>query len=226
MLLSIVICVYNKYNFTKSCLNDLFQLPEKDYEIILIDNASFDETEVELSKINRKNFVYIRNKENLFHSKACNIGYALTTGKYVLFFNNDVRIKSNHTNWPESLIKHCDNAIVGPTMGQLDNKLNFVQEANKQLSGNCYLSGWCIASSKENWNKLDIGNGQIWNEKYVFYFNDAELSFRCRDIGLEQLVISVPVVHFGKISANQFSINKLYTDARTIFLEEWNKEIK
>jgi GT2 family glycosyltransferase len=225
-MLSIVICVYNKYNFTKSCLNDLFRLPEKDYEIILIDNASSDETEAELSKINRKNFIYVRNTENLFHSKACNIGYHLTTGKYVLFLNNDIRIKSNHTNWPESLIKHCDKAIVGSTMGQLDNKLNFVQEANKQLSGNCYLSGWCIASSKENWNKLDIGNEQIWNERYPFYFNDTDLAFRCKKIGLEQIVISLPVAHFGQISAKQVNVRKLYNDGRAIFLEDWNKERK
>ena len=69
-------------------------------------------------------------------------------------------------------------------MGQLDDRLNYVREANMYLDGNSYMSGWCIASSKENWNKLDISDGQIWNEKYPMYFNDTDLSFRARKLGI------------------------------------------
>jgi glycosyltransferase involved in cell wall biosynthesis len=48
-VLSIVVVVFNKWNFTKSCLKDLVQLPA-DHEIIVIDNASSDETNVEINK--------------------------------------------------------------------------------------------------------------------------------------------------------------------------------
>lgn len=220
MILSIVIPVFNKYNFTKACLNDLSKLP-KDHEIIVIDNASSDETKSQLE--GSKEIIYVRNEENTFHSKACNQGYNLSKGANVLFFNNDIRVKSDHSTWTKEIIDNCKDAIVGPTMGQLDKELNFVQEANKELTGNSYLSGWCIASSKENWNKLDMSKGEIWNEKFPFYFNDTDLSFRCRKLQIPLKVVAIPVVHFGKVSASQINVHKLYTEGRKTFLNYYKK---
>jgi GT2 family glycosyltransferase len=231
--LSIVIPVFNKWNFTKSCLNDLTKL-SADHEIIIINNASSDETYTELYKFCEDHFkkhpegplVYpVHNSENTFHSKACNQGYKMTNGEYVVFLNNDIRVKSNHENWTQALMDTCDKTggIVGPTMGQLDSKLNFVKEANEQLSGNSYLGGWCIAAKKEAWEKLRIGEtGQIWNEEFPFYFNDTDLSFRARRAGVPLTVVKLPdVVHFGKISAQQINIPKLYQEGRNVFLKKW-----
>jgi GT2 family glycosyltransferase len=224
--LSIIIPVFNKLNFTKSCLNDLFHLPEDTYEIIIVDNASEDETEKYCSEIVRRNFIYLRNERNLFHSKACNIGYTFAKGKNILFINNDIKVKSNHNNWTDELIKNCQDAIVSPTMGLLDNKLNFVKEANNELKGNSYLSGWFLASSKENWEKLNSGNGEIFDERYPFYWNDTNLSFSAREKDILLKVLPVPIVHFGKISASQLNINKLYNEGRQVFLKDWEKLIK
>lgn len=226
--LSIVIPVFNKWNFTKSCINDLMQLPE-DIEIIIIDNASSDETNQNLVELDRSrqmpNLVHIRNEENVFHSKACNQGYALANSDNVLFMNNDIRVRSNHATWIQNVIDSCkDNMIAGPTMGLLDKGLNFVKEANQVLEGNSYVGGWCLAGNKKTFNKLDLGTNQIWNEKYPMYFNDADLSFRARKLGIKLAVISLPdVVHFGKVSAVQLNIGKLYTEGRTVFLKDWNK---
>lgn len=229
--LSIVIPVYNKWNFTKACLTDLCQLPF-DHEVIIIDNASSDETQKEMVELmktlpRRVTLVYIRNEENTWHSKACNQGYRLATGENVLFLNNDIRVKSNHEGWTQAIVDACQSTsgIVGPTMGQLDNNLNFVKEANQQLTGNSYLGGWCIAASKEVWKKLDVdGTGQIWNEKFPFYFNDTDLSFRARKHQVPLTVIPLlEVTHFGKISAAQVNIHKLYNEGRQVFLKNWSK---
>ena len=49
MKISIIIPVWNKEKYTKSCLNDLIKLKPtgriKNYEIIIVDNASTDKTE-------------------------------------------------------------------------------------------------------------------------------------------------------------------------------------
>jgi GT2 family glycosyltransferase len=222
-MISIIICCHNKYNFTRACVNDLLKLNLDNNEIIVIDNASTDETQKELSQI--KQIKYIRNETNIFHSAACNQGYRISTGNYVIFLNNDVRVKQPHS-WTEMLIERCDDGLVGPSMGQLNGKLDFVQEANNTLFGYSYLSGWMIAASKSTWNKLDLGNGMIWNERYPFYFNDTDLSFRAREAGIPMVVIDVPVVHFGKISATQLNIQSLYTDARKVFVEEWKDLIQ
>lgn len=231
--LSIVITCYNKWNFTKSCLNDLAQLPF-DHELIIIDNASSDETETEIKKLKSDlslkfpascKINYIRNEENTFHSKACNQGYRLAKGDVVLFLNNDIRIKNNHQLWTKALIDVCysTNGLVGPTMGQLDNGLNFIREANEQLSGKSYMSGWCIAARKDVWNQLDVnGTGQIWKEEFPMYFNDTDLSFRAKKKNIPLTIVSLPeVVHFGKVSASQINIHKLYSEGRAVFLKHW-----
>ena len=84
-------------------------------------------------------------------------------------------------------------------MGQLDNNLNFVQEANKVLPGKSYLSGWCIAASKDIWNKLEIRRDplalydrtpypQIFSEEFgiailrtrIYHFEPNNSEYQCK----------------------------------------------
>jgi len=170
------------------------------------------------------NLVYVKNSHNYGFAKACNIGYSVSTGRNVLFLNNDIRVKSNYTNWTQQIIMNCDDALVGPTMGQLDNNLNFVQEANKILGGKSYMSGWCLGSSKQNWKKLDIsGNDEIFSEEFFCYFEDTDLSFRAKQLNIPFKVIDLPVIHFGKMTSRQLNTHKLYSDARKIFIDKWKK---
>lgn len=220
MKLSIIIPVFNKINFTLSALNGLFKSNiTTQCEFILVDNGSTDNTQKELSQIKQDNFVYIRNKENLFHSKACNIGYQYSTGDNILFINNDIKVKAN--DWAEIILQNCSNAIVGPTMGQLDDNSNFIKEANTQLTGNVYISGWCIASSRDIWSRRDIdGKGQIWDESF-FYFNDGDLSWWAKRANIPLKVITLPIIHFGKISSSQLNIQQLYLEGKKNFIKKW-----
>ena len=181
--------------------------------------------------------VYYRNSKNEGFGRASNIGYALSTAPNVLFLNNDVRVKNNKETWVEELIKWCPYGLVGPTMGQLDKDFNFVKEANQYLTGNSYMSGWCLASSKEIWNKLEILRAepenadelpvphipQIFDERYFCYFEDTDIGMRCRQMNIEMKVIEVPVVHFGKQSSQQLNVHKLYTESKKIFINKWKR---
>jgi len=215
--ISIVIPVFNKFNFTKSALDDLTKL--KDCEIIVVDNASTDETEEELKKYS---IVYIRNQENLGFAKACNIGFAKASSNYVLFLNNDIRVKFDFENWTDTLINSP--YISGPTMGLLDKDFSFVKEENKMLVGNFYLSGWCIGAKKEIWKQLDLSTNEIFSEDFFCYFEDADLSFRAKKKKIPLNIVEVPVVHFGKTSSKQLNVAMLYQKAKAIFVRKWSKK--
>jgi GT2 family glycosyltransferase len=228
-VLSIVVPVYNKFNFTKSCINDLLHLPTN-HEIIIVDNASSDETQKSLD--GNKEILYFRNSENLGFAKACNIGYGLSSAPNVLFLNNDIRVKADKDSWTKPLLKLCPIALAGPTMGQLDSQLNFVQEANRALPGKSYLSGWCLASSKEIFKKLEIPRKeddkteapQIFSEEFgLAYFEDTDMGFRARKLGIASEIVEIPVVHFGKQTSKQLNTRQLYMDARQIFVKKWSK---
>jgi GT2 family glycosyltransferase len=236
-ILSIVIPVWNKSHFTKACVTDLSKLPE-DHEIIIVDNGSTDDTKKLLE--NNSRIVYQCNPENLGFAKACNIGYGLATAPNVLFLNNDIKVRSNHEDWTAPLIKWSSQAIVGPTMGQLDDKLNFVQEANRPLPGKSYMGGWCVAASKEIWEQLRIKCDrdiiftdhfdpiaqapQIFSEEFgLAYFEDTDLSFRARKLGIPFQIVEIPVVHFGKQTSAQLNVHKFYSEARQIFIKKWGR---
>jgi GT2 family glycosyltransferase len=53
------------------------------------------------------------------------------------------------------------------------------------------------------------------------YFNDTDLSFRARKLGIPFKVVPVSASHFGKVSTNPININKLYNDGRKVFLKDW-----
>lgn len=222
-VLSIVIPCFNKFNFTNSCLADLSKLPDT-HQLVVIDNGSTDETQTKLQ--GSTEITYYRNDENLGFSKACNIGHNLSTAPNVMFLNNDIRVKENHSTWTQPIIDKCNDGLVGPTMGLLDDNLNFVKEANAYLNGNSYMSGWCLSSSKEIWNKLIINNYiGPFDERYgKAYFEDTDVSFFARKLGISMHVVDIPVVHFGKQTSKQLNTYELYTKARDIFVQKWGKK--
>lgn len=93
--LSIVIVSYNTKDVLKECLESIYKTAKNlSFEVIVVDNASKDETEKEIAKLEYPGFKFIQNKENLGFSKANNIGVKETSGRYVLFLNPDVVVHS------------------------------------------------------------------------------------------------------------------------------------
>jgi GT2 family glycosyltransferase len=230
MKLSIIIPVYNNWNFTKSCLKDLSKLPN-DHEVIVIDNGSTDATYLELSEYSnvdrQKNLLYIRKNENLGFAKACNKAYKISTGEYVLFLNNDIRVNSNHENWTEDLIKEAeDGSIVGPTGGVLDALFNFISEVDRYIETKYfYISGWCMCAKRETFDKL-IMDGMVgpFEEAFETYFEDTDLSLRAKKMNIKLKIVKVPVTHFGKTTSKKIGIQKLYIPAKAKFIEKWSKK--
>src|SRR5579885_1358649 len=222
-ILSILIPVYNKWNYTKSCLNALAQLPN-DHQIIVFDNGSSDETKEELQKWNlHPNFKYIRSETNGGFAFAINRAYEQSNAPNIMMLNNDIRIKSDYSTWTQKLIDKCENALVGPTMGELDKDFNFVRETNKQLINKySYLSGWCLAGSKTIFNKLKINNyvGPL-SEEFFCYFEYSDLGFRSHQQKIPLNIVEIPVVHFGKVSSKQLNTGQLYLNAQKIFRNKW-----
>ena len=97
---SIIIPTYNNLEYTKKCLEAIRKKTNKElYEIIVVDNASSDDTPLFLKS--QKDIVYILNKKNNNFSGACNQGADIAKGEIFLFLNNDTEV---HENWLEPLI--------------------------------------------------------------------------------------------------------------------------
>ena len=87
---SIIIPVLNKWQYTYHSLSSILENTKgNEYEVIIIDNGSTDETQEMLKRV--KNIVIHRNKEFWF-SRACNLGAEISNGEYLMFLNNDTYV--------------------------------------------------------------------------------------------------------------------------------------
>ena len=90
-------------DYLKKCIHSIFELYKNDnIEIIIIDNASTDESKLYLSKIPKKHWLkIIHNLENKGFAGGNNIGIKKASGDYIVLLNNDTVVTEN---WIEKLI--------------------------------------------------------------------------------------------------------------------------
>lgn len=112
MDLSIIIVNWNSSEYIRKCLSSLFGSTEGvDFEVIVIDNGSFDSCE----RIVRDEFTNVRffqSNENLGFAKANNYGSEKATGEYFLFLNPDTEIIDSAIEGMLSAIKRLPDAGV------------------------------------------------------------------------------------------------------------------
>ena len=203
-LFSIIIPIFNQVEFTRNCIESLFRVNEKAaFEVIIVDNASKDESSNIVKKlaIHNNRLYYIKNEENLGFAKANNIGANAARGKYLLFLNNDTVVTNNWlTEILQTFINHTDAGIVGNKLIYPDDSIQHagVFIANDKYSGlklnpfhigykeedkeefnyesQCEaVTGACLAISKELFFKVNKFDESYWNG-----YEDIDLCFKVR----------------------------------------------
>lgn len=95
--ISIIVPVYNKERYLHSLWEDLFRQSYKDYECILIDDGSTDQSGAACnSMVERDSRFRVYHTTNQGVSHARNIGLDHAKGKYVIFVDADDHIPENY----------------------------------------------------------------------------------------------------------------------------------
>ena len=85
--ISVLIVLYNQAPLTFGCLQALMASGRQDLQVIIVDNASSDQTGALLDSIDGA--VILRNTENLHFLRAVNQGAEKAIGPFLLLLNND-----------------------------------------------------------------------------------------------------------------------------------------
>lgn len=109
---SIIIPTYNSADYILEAIEGVYAQDFKNYEVIVVDNASTDNTEELIKKYKQQgqhtNFNYIRHKENLERCVSRNTGIDESSGRYICFLDSDDYYKSNHLSTIYEFIKSRD----------------------------------------------------------------------------------------------------------------------
>jgi GT2 family glycosyltransferase len=193
-----LIVSYNEKQILKALIDSILKSRYKNFEIIVVDNASTDGTKELLNKKYPKVKV-VENETNLAYS-GINSGIKYCSGKYILFLNNDMVIDKNCIS---ALVKSIESSSsVGMAAPKLVNYYD-----RKLVSGGTWLSRAFYnghikgnnRSSKMIIPYLGVGlirksivdeYGYLFDPDYFIYGEDVDLGLRIRLLGKEILFVN------------------------------------
>jgi GT2 family glycosyltransferase len=101
---SIVIPVHNKAALTRQCLDAILESPPAvEHEILVVDDASSDETPEMLAEYG-EGVQHVRLERNAGFATACNTGAVAALGEYLVFLNNDT---IPEPGWLDALVEYA-----------------------------------------------------------------------------------------------------------------------
>ncbi|AFH50273.1 Glycosyltransferase [Ignavibacterium album JCM 16511] len=246
-LVSIIILCYNKVEYTQKCLKALFQNTKyPNFEVIVLDNASVDDTP-EILLTYGETIKYIRAEKNLGFVGGNNYASQFASGEYIVFLNNDTEPEKG---WLKNLLNtfdyYKDAGAAGSMLIYPDGKL---QEAGgvifndasgwnygKGLSPNdsrftyCrevdYCSGAALMIKKDLFEQ--IGK---FDERYSpAYYEDTDLCFSVRKFGYKVYFNPFSkVIHYEGATAGT-DLNSGFKRYQVInsskFIDKWKNELK
>lgn len=88
-LVSVVIPTYDRAEFVLDAIESVLAQGYTDYEIIIVDDGSSDNTKDILSPLIRKNIIKYYHQSNQGEASARNLGIAISRGEYIAFLDSD-----------------------------------------------------------------------------------------------------------------------------------------
>jgi GT2 family glycosyltransferase len=233
-LISVVIVNYNGKRFLDDCLSSLNRQTYQNFEIVLIDNGSSDDS---IAHIREKYpaVLVVENSTNLGFGGGANAGIRISRGEFVFMLNNDTIADP-----------HMLEEIVRPM--QMDPSIGICGSKMLLPDGRINSTALCISRTGDAWNRgmNEVDNGQydtmeevfgacagaalyrhsmlkrigLFDEDFFLYLEDVDLAFRARLAGWKCMYVpSARVVHIHGGTAGPGSEMSVYFFNRNLL---WN----
>jgi GT2 family glycosyltransferase len=239
---SIVIVAYGGWPLLSSCLTSIRDHTEPMYEVVVVDNASPDETPERLrSDVAGAHVIY--NDENVGFGPGSNTGAAAARAPLLCFLNGDALVQPG---WLPPLIATLDaDAELGAVVPLLLNENGTVQEAGSVVDS----EGWALAlcgghpsESLEHGFGRDVDFGSaacLLISKKAFeraggfdpayelgYYEDVDLCFKLGELGLRtRFEPRSHVVHVRFGSGTASVARARVQENRIVFVNRWHERL-
>jgi len=219
-MISVIIPNLNGKKYLAICLDSLCRQTYKDFEMILVDNGSTDDS-VNFVEKNYPGVKIIRLTENKGFSAAVNIGIKTARGELIALLNNDAKttptwleklsgplFEVNDIGFCASKILKWDNpgyidstGIKVTLCGAIENR-GAGQRDGEVFNKEIEVFGACAAAALYRRSMLEETG--LFDEDFFAYFEDVDLSFRAQLMGYKCLYLPDAVVyHVGGGTAKE-----------------------
>ena len=147
-MISVIIVNYNRKDLLKQCLDSLYGQSFKNIEIIVVDNASEDDSVAMVSAF-YPNVKLIRNTVNALFCKAQNQGIGISRGDFVLSLNSDVTLDKDY------LKETLSSAGLDSGIGMVSGKI--LRMDNKTIDSTGLFLGRNRKAVERGYGKIDKG---------------------------------------------------------------------
>lgn len=204
--ITVIIVNYNTAKLIRVCLESLLGQSDVNFEIIVVDNASHDNSIKVLEAFNDRIRI-IANQRNYGFAKANNQAILSATGRYVFLLNPDAKLSRPHDL--RKIIEFMDqNARYGLVGTRIVNQTNtketlpryfypgekYIRSPFSALPGKiAWVLGASIVMPRDVYH--NVGG---FDEDFFLYGDEADLCLRVRRCGYEiGYYPDVTVVHLG-----------------------------
>lgn len=205
---AIILVNWNGIEDTRQCLDSLKQLDYSDFKVIVVDNASSDDSVSQMTADYQWiHLVQSSSNEGFTGGNNRGIKYALNEGfDYIMLLNNDTIVEQTLVSQLVETYRSQENiAMIQPGISFLDrpdliwnaggswskwwgiSKTVGYKEPVKECKQGIYhvdwVTGCCVLMSREV--VMHLG---LLNDKYFAYYEDVDWSLRARTLGYSLLI--------------------------------------
>jgi GT2 family glycosyltransferase len=211
---SVVVTTYNRYSDLKRCLESVFKSDFEDFNLLVVDDASTDETAALTPESLRALFgvdpafpvMVIHNQENFRMVRSRNTGAKSAAGEYVLFIDDDNIIDPRMIS---VLVEFADAnpgcGVLGPSMHYWSNKKKYLDYQKIDFftgKTNGYIDDTsatvCDSDGVPNVFMIRsevFGKAGYFDETLIQTFSEPDFSFNVDRHGYRSVIVKAAVTY-------------------------------
>lgn len=231
-LVSVIIPTYNRAGKLKRSIKSVLNQTYENFELIVVDDASKDDTETKVNSFDDSRIKYIKHDKNKGGGASRNTGIKLSEGKYIAFLDDDdiwLPIKLEKQIKKFSLLPNIFGAVYSYHYEIDDYTGHLKYFSGSRFRGDVYkrlLRGWCAASTS-----LFVIRSECFEN--VGTFDERLESFQDYDLWIRLSkqyyfdYVPKPLVVRNIHSLSQLSKDpKKRKSGLKLFLQKWGEQIE
>ena len=214
-LISIIMPTYNCAKFIKETIQSVINQTYENWELVIVDDCSNDNTEEIVASFNDKRIKYHRLEKNSGAAVARTTAMKMATGNYMAFLDSDDLWKKDKLEKQLDFMKKNNYNFTCTAYEQIDeegNKLNKVIKTKKKANYNrilldCPVGNSTVMYNVDNLGKFEVPNirkrndDALWlqilkKEKFIYGMPDVLMEYRIRNNSISSNKLSLIKYHW------------------------------